>query len=51
MALTYRSRAVAIAAASDFFGVFMLKPSGELQSQIKAGTLAPIAEVFENTIF
>ncbi|EEA21696.1 hypothetical protein TMatcc_008883 [Talaromyces marneffei ATCC 18224] len=44
LAVDPRSRAVAVAAPADFFGVFMLKASGELHSQIKGGTLAPIAE-------
>lgn len=45
MALACRSRAVAVAAPSDFFGVFMLKSPEQLHSQIKGATLAPIAEV------
>jgi hypothetical protein len=45
MTTSPRSRAVAVAAPADFFGVFLLKSCDELQSQMTEGTLNPIAEV------
>lgn len=41
----FRSRAIAVAAPADFFGIFIMKPLEELQSQLSNGTLNPIAEV------
>ncbi|OJJ47720.1 hypothetical protein ASPZODRAFT_1759696 [Penicilliopsis zonata CBS 506.65] len=44
VAVDPRSRAIAIAATSDYFGVFMLKPSHVLQSEIAGKKLDPIVE-------
>ncbi|KAE8396567.1 mono-functional DNA-alkylating methyl methanesulfonate N-term-domain-containing protein [Aspergillus alliaceus] len=44
IAVEPRSRAVAVSAASDFFGVFTLKQPSILQSQMAYNQLDPIAE-------
>ncbi|KAH8700452.1 mono-functional DNA-alkylating methyl methanesulfonate N-term-domain-containing protein [Talaromyces proteolyticus] len=44
LAVDPRSRAIAIAAPGNFFGVFLLKSPAELQSQMKNKTLDPIRE-------
>ncbi|EED16726.1 conserved hypothetical protein [Talaromyces stipitatus ATCC 10500] len=51
LAVDPRSRAVAVAAPTDFFGVFMLKPQEELRLQLKEGSLSPIAEVCSRVSF
>lgn len=40
-----RSRAVAVSASNDFFGVFMLRSPQELEQQMSRGTLDPIKQV------
>ena len=40
-----RSRAVAVSASCDYFGVFMLKKPPVLQTQMLQNQLDPIAEV------
>lgn len=44
-----RSRAMAVAASADYFGVFSLKSSDTLQSQMLQGELDPISEVLTYT--
>ncbi|GAD92744.1 conserved hypothetical protein [Paecilomyces variotii No. 5] len=39
-----RSRAMAVAASADYFGVFALRPSDVMQSQMTRGDLDPISE-------
>lgn len=41
----HRSRAVAVSAPCDYFGVFMLKPPSVLQSQMAQSRLDPVLEV------
>lgn len=46
LGLTFsRSRAMAVAASADYFGVFILRSSDTLQSQMMRGNLDPISEV------
>ncbi|KAL1970685.1 hypothetical protein VTN77DRAFT_4329 [Rasamsonia byssochlamydoides] len=44
LAVDPRSRAIAVAAPADFFGIFAMKSPQELQSQMAEGKLSPIAE-------
>ncbi|KAF3482970.1 thermotolerance protein [Arthroderma uncinatum] len=44
IAVEPRSRAMAICAAQKFFGVFALKPSSNIQTEMATGTVNPIQE-------
>ncbi|EAW08328.1 protein thtA [Aspergillus clavatus NRRL 1] len=44
IAVEPRSRAVAVSASADYFGIFMLRKPPGLQSQMVSGRLDPIAE-------
>ncbi|KAJ9404513.1 hypothetical protein DTO045G8_7735 [Paecilomyces variotii] len=44
VAVDPRSRAMAVAASADYFGVFILRSSDTLQSQMMRGNLDPISE-------